>query len=178
VSLYLQYLKGMSATAAGLIMMCQPLTMAVFSPLAGRLSDKFEPRHIATLGMLVSACGLLLLSNLQISSTQAYLISALVTTGLGFSLFSSPNVNAIMSSVEKRSYGSANGVMATMRIVGQMSSMVLVTLIFVIVIGSVEIVPENYADLEKAIRLTFTIAAMLCVPGLYFSVARGKLRTA
>lgn len=176
VSLYLQYLKGLSATAAGLIMMSQPLTMAIFSPLAGRLSDKFEPKHLATLGMFISACGLVLLSNLRIESTQTYLIIALVITGLGFSLFSSPNVNAIMSSVEKRSYGSANGVMATMRIVGQMSSMVLVTLVLVIIIGSVEIEPANYVALEKAIRMTFTIAAMLCVPGLYFSMARGKMR--
>lgn len=175
VSLYLQYLKGLSATTAGMIMMCQPLTMAVFSPLAGRLSDRFEPKHLATSGMAISACGLILLSNLQIESTLNYLVFALVTTGLGFSLFSSPNVNAIMSSVEKRSYGSANGVMATMRIVGQMSSMVLVTLIFVIVIGTVEITPLNYDALEKAIRLTFTIAAMLCVPGLYFSIARGRM---
>lgn len=176
ISLYLQYLKGMSATSAGLIMMCQPLTMALFSPLAGRLSDRFEPKHIATVGMAISCLGLLLLSNLQINSNIDYLIFALVTTGLGFSLFSSPNVNAIMGSVEKRAYGSVNGVMATMRIVGQMSSMVLVTLMFALMIGSVEIKPDNYPDLEKAIRMTFTIAAVLCVPGLYFSMARGRVR--
>ena len=176
VSLYLQYLKGMSATAAGLIMMCQPLTMAIFSPLAGRLSDRFEPCRLASLGMAISCGGLILLSNLRTDSSLTYLVLALVFTGLGFSLFSSPNVNAIMSSVEKRSFGSANGAMATMRIVGQMSSMVLVTLIFAIVIGSVEIGVSNYDDLEKAIRLTFTIASMLCLPGLYFSIARGKMR--
>ena len=158
-------------------MMCQPLTMALFSPLAGRLSDKIEPRYLATAGMAVSCFGLILLSNLQIESNLNYLILALVTTGFGFSLFSSPNVNAIMGSVEKHSYGSANGMVATMRIVGQMSSMILVTLIFTLYIGSVEIVPENYPALESAIRHTFTIAALLCVPGLYFSMARGKLRT-
>jgi len=103
-----------------------------------------------------------------------YLIGALVITGFGFSLFSSPNVSAIMGSVEKRSFGSANGVMATMRIFGQMTSMVLVTLVFALVIGPVEIDVSNYDALEKAIRLTFSIAACLCLPGLYFSVARGK----
>jgi len=174
VSLYLQYLKELSATTTGVIMMCQPMTMALFSPVAGRLSDKFEPKHIATAGMAISGCGLILLSNLQIESGLDYLIFALVITGLGFSLFSSPNVNAIMSAVEKRFYGSATGVMATMRIVGQMSSMVLITLIFAIIIGSVEITRDNYEALENAIRLTFTIGAMLCVPGLYFSIAKRK----
>ncbi len=176
VSLYLQYLKGMSAVSAGLIMMCQPLTMAIFSPLAGRLSDKFEPRYLATIGMAVSCGGLLLLSELNIDSNLNYLIGALIMTGFGFSLFSSPNVNAIMGSVEKRSLGSANGVMATMRIFGQMTSMVLVTLVFALIIGPVEIDVANYDALEKAIRLTFSIAACLCLPGLYFSVARGKIR--
>jgi len=178
ISLYLQYLKGMSATAAGLIMMCQPLTMAIFSPLAGRLSDKIEPRYLATVGMAISCGGLLLLSNLHIASNINYLIAALITTGFGFSLFSSPNVNAIMGSVEKRSFGSANGVMATMRIFGQMTSMVLVTLVFALIIGPVEIQASNYDALEKAIRLTFSIAASLCLPGLYFSMARGKVRAA
>lgn len=177
VSLYLQYLKGLSALSAGMIMMCQPLTMAIFSPIAGRLSDKIEPRYLATAGMAVSCGGLLLLSNLQADSDLSYLIAALVTTGFGFSLFSSPNVSAIMGSVEKRSFGSANGVMATMRIFGQMTSMVLVTLIFSLIIGPVEIEPSNYIELEKAIRLIFSIAASLCLPGLYFSVARGKRRT-
>ncbi len=176
VSLYLQYLKGLSATSAGLIMMCQPLTMAIFSPLAGRLSDKIEPRHLATLGMFISACGLVLLSNLRIQSSLNFLIFSLVITGFGFSLFSSPNVNAIMSSVEKRFYGSANGVMATMRIIGQMTSMVLVTLIFALIIGSVEIIPEIYPALEKAIHTTFMIAALLCFPGILLSISRGKLR--
>ena len=157
-------------------MMCQPLTMALFSPLAGRLSDKFEPRHLATLGMFISACGLILLSNIRIESSLNFLIFSLVTTGFGFSLFSSPNVNAIMGSVEKRFYGSANGVMATMRIIGQMTSMVLVTLMFALIIGSVEIIPENYLALEKAIRTTFMIAALLCFPGILLSISRGKLR--
>lgn len=177
VSLYLQYLKGLSATTAGIIMMCQPLTMALFSPLAGRLSDKIEPRYLATMGMAISCGGLLLLSNLQITSSINYLIAALVITGFGFSLFSSPNVSAIMGSVEKRSLGSANGVVATMRIFGQMTSMALVTLVFALTLGSVEIQVSNYQELEKAIRLIFTLAACLCLPGLYFSVARGKLRS-
>ncbi|MEQ8289097.1 MAG: MFS transporter [Gammaproteobacteria bacterium] len=175
VSLYLQYLKELSATTAGIIMMCQPLTMALFSPLAGRLSDRFEPRQLASTGMLISALGLVLLANLTQASTLGYLIVALVTTGLGFGLFSSPNVNAIMSSVDKQNFGRANGVVATMRIVGQMSSMMLVTLVFAMVIGTVQIQPDNYYSLEKAIRLIFAIAACLCLPGLYFSMARGKL---
>ena len=174
VNLFLQYLKGLSATTAGLIMMCQPMTMAIFSPIAGRLSDKFEPRYLSTVGMAITCFGLVMLSNLRIDSELNYLILSLVITGFGFSLFSPPNVNAIMGSVEKKFYGSATGAMATMRIIGQMSSMVLVTLIFALIIGNVDINHENYGALESAIRIIFAISAILCIPGLYLSMARGN----
>ena len=175
ISLYLQYLKGLSASAAGLFMMIQPLTMAVFSPFAGKLSDRIEPRVLASAGMVLTAIGLVMLSFLNGVSATIYLVMALVITGLGFSLFSSPNTNAIMSSVEKRYYGSASGSIATMRVLGQMSSMIVVTLVFAIIIGQVEIRPANYANLQQAIHLCFLIAATLCVPGFIFSLTRGRM---
>ena len=175
VSLYLQYLKELTATTAGFIMMCQPVTMALFSPLAGKLSDRFEPRRIATAGVIINAAGLFLLANLSSDTPISYLLVALVLTGLGFGFFSSPNVNAIISSVEKKQLGSANGVVASMRIVGQMSSMILVTLVFALLLGTAEIQPDNYPMLEKSIRAIFSIAALLCLPAFYFSIARGKL---
>ena len=175
ISLYLQYLKDMTASAAGLFMMIQPLTMALFSPLAGKLSDKVEPRIIASAGMMLTALGLFMLAMLNGVSSPVYLVGALIITGLGFSLFSSPNSNAIMGSVEKRYYGSAAGSLATMRILGQMSSMVLVTLVFALLIGQVQIQPENYASLQQAIRLCFMISAGLCIPGLFFSLVRGRM---
>ena len=175
ISLYLQYLKGMQAGAAGLIMMIQPLTMAILSPGAGRLSDRVEPRILASAGMAVTATGLIMLAMMNGIVSTHYLVAALVITGIGFSLFSSPNTNAIMGAVEKRYYGSASGSLATMRVLGQMTSMVLVTLIFALVIGQVEIQPENYADLRHAIHLCFAIAAGLCLPGIIFSLARGRM---
>ena len=175
VSLYLQYLKDFSATVAGMIMMIQPLVMAIFSPLTGKLSDKLEPRYISTTGMALTLIGLVLLSLLTEDSVLIYLIMALALTGLGFSLFSPPNVNAIMSSVEKRYFGSATAVLATMRIVGQLSSMILVAMIFSIVLGNVEISEQYYPELERSIRTCFTIAASLCVIGMLFSYYRGEM---
>lgn len=177
ISLYLQYLKGMNATTAGLIMMIQPLTMAVFSPFTGKLSDWVEPLVIATIGMMLTTVGLLMLAYINSVNSIYYLIAALITTGLGFSLFSSPNSNAIMSAIEKQFYGSAAGSIATMRTLGQMNSMLLVTLVFALIIGQVEIQPENYPDLQKAIQYCFTIAASLCLFGIFFSMARGRVHS-
>jgi len=175
VSLYLQYLKGLSATMTGTIMMVQPLTMAVFSPFIGRLSDRLEPRIIASVGMVITACGLLMLGSMNMHSTISTLIIALIITGFGFSLFSSPNANAIMSAVDKQYYGSATGSLATMRILGQMTSMVVVTLVFSTIIGQITIEPSIYQDLMQAISICFFISASLCIPGFIFSLVRGRM---
>ena len=175
VSLYLQLILGMSASAAGSIMMIQPLTMAALSPVCGRLSDSIEPRVIATGGVFVTVLGLSLLASLDSSTGLAVVISALIITGSGFSLFSSPNVNAIMSSVEKRYYGSATAAMATMRIVGQLTSMILVTLVFNLMLSNTEISADNMQALGQAISTTFIVASILCFSGIFFSLTRGKL---
>ncbi len=175
VSLYLQYLKGYPASTAGLVMMTQPLIMALFSPLAGRLSDRIEPRVLASYGIALTIIGLILLASMNSHSSTYILITALIITGAGFGLFSSPNTNAIMGAVEKKQYGIAAGTNATMRVVGQMASMIMVTLIMTLMIGPVEIAPENYAQLQNVIRITFVLAALICLPGIYFSLSRGKM---
>ncbi|MCG8324720.1 MAG: MFS transporter, partial [Thiotrichales bacterium] len=176
VSLYLQYILGMAAAAAGAVMMIQPLTMAILSPVSGRLSDRIEPRLIATAGIIVTIAGLFLFASLDNQSELLLVITALLITGTGFSLFSSPNVNAIMSSVEERYYGSATATMATMRIVGQLTSMVVVTLVFNLMLANAEITGATLPQLGRAISTTFFIAALLCCSGVLFSSARGRLR--
>ena len=178
LSLYLQYLKGLSASAAGMIMMLQPISMAILSPLTGRLSDRIEPRILASLGMLVTAVGLLMLAMLSSSSSFLRVALALLMTGVGFSLFSSPNVNAIMSSVDHKHYGSASAAVATTRLIGQLSSIVLVTLALTLIMGKRPISPETYPQLEQSIRLSFSIAAALCIPGILLSLVRGRIHPA
>lgn len=174
ISFYLQHIKALSATYAGVIMMVQPLTMAVFSPFVGYFSDRIRPGLLTSAGMCLTAAGLFSLSMLEANSTMYYLVFALVLSGFGFALFSSPNASAIMGSVKKDRYGSASGVLATTRLLGQMLSMTLVTLIFALVIGHVEITAAVYQALQQAIGLCFLAAGGLCVLGLIFSVGSGR----
>ena len=64
LSLYLQYIRGFPASYAGTILVIQPVMMALFSPWAGRLSDRIEPAKIASTGMAILAVGLFLLTML------------------------------------------------------------------------------------------------------------------
>lgn len=176
LSLYLQYIKGFDPRAAGLVLIAQPVVMAAFSPLAGRLSDRLEPRLVASLGMGVSAAGLFLFVWLNAHSGLGFIVAALMLVGFGFALFSSPNTNAIMSSVDKKYYGVASATLATMRMVGQMLSMGIATLVFSLFIGNVQITPAIYPLFLNSIRVSFIVFFVLCCCGVFFSLARGRLR--
>ena len=175
ISLYLQYLKGFDVQTAGFIMMVQPLVMAVVSPFAGKVSDQVEPRLIASAGMAITAIGQACLATMAPDTPVSAIAIYLAMSGFGFALFSSPNVNAIMGSVDRARYGAAASSLATMRVVGQMTSMAIMSLAFAVLLGPVAITDSNLPVLERALSFSFSIAAALCMPGIYLSLARGRV---
>ncbi|MCE5248727.1 MFS transporter [bacterium] len=176
MSLYLQYVKGLRPQEAGLILVSQPLVQAVFSPLAGRLSDRIESRIIASAGMTVTVMGLVLLTFLDATTTLTYIGACLVVLGFGFALFSSPNTNAIMSSVDKRFYGVASATVGTMRLTGQMLSMGIAMLVLAVHVGNVKITPENHPLFLISMKTVFILFAALCFGGIFASLSRGNVR--
>lgn len=175
LSLYLQYLKGLPATTTGLLLMVQPLFMAILAPFTGRMSDRMEPRLLSSSGMAVTAVGLFLMATLNQESSTAIIIVTLAITGTGFSLFTPPNVNAIMGSVDSKDAGSASSAMSTIRLIGQLSSMVIVSLMLSVFVGASVIDESNLDSLEHAIRNSFLLATILCIPGVALSLARGSI---
>jgi EmrB/QacA subfamily drug resistance transporter len=177
ISLYLQYLHGLDARSAGLIMISQPLVMTILSPVAGKLSDKRNPGVIASVGMGLTATGLILLCFITQETPHSLIVGLLILMGIGFGLFSSPNSNAIMSSVEKKHLGVASGVVGTMRMVGQMLSMGIAMMILSIYIGRQQITPDVYPGYIAGMRTGFIIFSVLCILGIFASLARNsKLR--
>ncbi len=174
LSLDLQYTRGFSPEYAGLVLIAAPVMQAVVSPFAGRLSDRIDPGIIASVGMGLSALGLFILVFLSETSPLSYYIVALIVLGFGFGLFSSPNTNAIMSSVEKRYYGVASGLVGTMRLLGQMLSMGISLMIFAIIIGPVEITPVYYPQVVLSLHYAFILFTILCIIGIFASLQRGK----
>lgn len=175
LSLYLQYIKGYSPQGAGLILMAAPAIMAISSPFAGRLSDRIEPRLIASAGMSINVVGLLLYALLNEHSTVSFIVASLLLNGLGFALFSSPNANAVMSSVEKAYLGVASGTNATMRATGMVFSMGIAMLIFALYMGKVEITPRYYPEFLISMKVMFVIFTFLCLSGIFVSLA-GKVK--
>lgn len=177
LSYYLQYIKGFEPHAAGLILVFQPILMAVTAPIAGRMSDRFDARIIATAGMATVTIALFTLTFLDFNTPLTDIIIGLVVLGLGFGLFSSPNTNVIMGSVERKFYGVASATVSTMRLIGQTMSIGIATLIFALFIGRVQITPEQYPSLLESIQLCFVVFTILCFVGVFVSWYRGNKKS-
>ncbi|MEG3224369.1 MAG: MFS transporter [Methanobacteriales archaeon Met13] len=176
LSLYLQYVKGMGPQSAGLLLAVQPVMMAIFSPLAGMLSDKIEPYRMAGLGMGLTTLGLAGLTFLGEDTNLGLVVVCLVALGMGFTLFSSPNTNVIMGSVESRLYGAASATLTSMRVLGQMSGMAVAILVLNIVMGSAIISPENYPSFIYSSQLSFALFAGTAFIGMILSLSGKKIR--
>jgi EmrB/QacA subfamily drug resistance transporter len=176
LSLYLQYIRGLTPEKAGLILVVQPVMQTLLTPLTGKLSDKVEPRILTSAGMALIFIGLLTFSFLSPNTPTWEIILVLFVLGVGFALFSSPNSNAIMSSVVPKYFGVASAVMSTMRSVGQMLSMGITMIIMAVVIGRVTITPEYYSVFLTSTKIAFGAFSVLCAVGIYTSLSRGKVR--
>ena len=175
LSLYLQFIRGFSAETAGMILVAQPVVQMIFSPVAGKLSDRVEPQVVATIGMAITALGLSFFIFLTPLTPLYEIIFSLMVLGFGYALFSSPNTNAIMSSVNIRYLGIAASMNATMRSLGQVLSMAIAMICFSVFIGSVAITPSVYPALLTSITVAFLIFTGLCIAGVGISYVRGTI---
>lgn len=174
LSLYLQYIQNMTPQAAGTLLVVQPVVMALGSPLVGRLSERIEARWLTSGGMLMTTIGIACYTQLDGATPRSWILANLVFLGAGFALFSSPNISAIMGSVDKGRYGVASGVVAVMRLLGQMLSMAMATVVLALMLGNVLITPSLYPRFLRSIHVVFACSAALCALGVFFSFARGK----
>jgi len=170
LSLYLQYAKHLTPRETGMLLMMQPVLMALVSVFSGRLSDRFNPKWLASSGMAISVIGLSMLAFLTIDSSNAYILTALGVLGFGFGLFSSPNTNVVMSSVENRHYGVASATLATMRNLGMMFSMAIASLSVHMFIGNRQLGDATITDFMHSSKMIFLLFSVLCLLGVFTSL--------
>ena len=176
LSLYLQYIKALSAEQAGALLIAGTAVQAGFSPFAGRLSDRVEPRLVATFGMGLCVVGLLMLLFVEQTTGVWYVAAVQCVFGLGFAFFSSPNTSTIMGSVERRFLGVASASVAVMRSTGMSLSMGITALVLALTVGRKELLPADYPAFLVSMRISLVIFAVLCGFGVVASLARGSVR--
>ncbi len=179
LSLYLQAIRGMSARHAGLLLVSQPLMQGVFTLLFGKVSDRIQPRLVASAGMALAAATLFFFSFLSAETSLASIVSVLALLGLSFALFAAPNANALMASVDSRAFGVASGMLVSSGTVGQLLSMGLTSLVFALYAGPV-VMNSRFSDqavpLLQSMRLLFMIFFVVALLGVLVSFLRGNVK--
>lgn len=175
LSLYLQYIKGFSPQVAGAVLVAQPVMQVITSPFTGRLSDKVEPRIVSSAGMALVCGGLVSFIFLADTTSVARIIVSLMILGIGFALFSSPNANAVMSSVTPKYIGVASATMHTMIALANAFSMGITMIIMGMVMGRVVITQEYYPAFLTTARIGFGVFSAICFGGIFVSLSRGKV---
>jgi len=177
MSLYLQNIKHISAKDTGLLLIAQPVFMAIFSPLAGKLSDKNEPQIIASIGMTIITICLGFLIFIDLFFSKILIVFLMSILGFGYALFSSPNSNAVMSSVKNSMFSIAASTLSSMRMIGQSFSMGIVTMVFSIILGTVKFATVDSLMLLSSIKLVLLIFVIMCFGGVFSSLARGSMHS-
>lgn len=178
LSLYLQYIRGLSPADAGQLMLLQAMMMAILAPLAGRLSDRLEPRILASLGCVFFAIGFVILALLDQDSGLSQVVIALLVMGTGFGLFSSPNNNGALSVVPHDKLSIASSLLNISRTLGNMLGMAVVVFLFNLFIGNAQLVPEQYPALMRLLEIAFMLCAGYALVAAWRSWSRGKVRAA
>jgi MFS family permease len=171
-SLYLQYVKGMSAREAGLVLIVQPLMQTLLSPWCGRLADRFPAARVATVGMTLCAAGLAIAATVGAATPLLVILVMLALLGTGFALFSSPNVSVILGSVEPRYLGVASGLNSSMRTLGMMTSMSIITVILATFMAGQTVTAATLPQFLLSMHTALLVFCGLCVIGIACSAGR------
>ena len=171
---HFQYVRGWDAQMSGMILIITPIIMAIMAPNAGKLSDKIHPQKLAALGMGIATVALLILTFLTGKTPLYMVIIAMILQGIGMGLFSSPNMNAIMSSVPPKDAPTASASQATMRTIGQTMSLGLLTLVFAWIMGSLELAPQYAGMIVQASQIICGICTAACLLAIFASLVGVK----
>jgi DHA2 family multidrug resistance protein-like MFS transporter len=133
---YLQHTLGRSEVATGLLMTPWPLVTAFVAPIAGRLSDRFAPARLCSLGLIIMGMGMASIALIGVAPSSLDLTWRLALCGLGFGLFQSPNNRIIISSAPRERSGGASGLQSMGRLLGQSIGAAFVAIVFGLVQGN------------------------------------------
>ena len=176
---FLQQILNLSPADAGIVVLGVPIMMAVIGPLAGRHSDKIDPKYLTTLGMS-GMCILIIILGLTLNASSSPLVILLLLCAFGASIafFTSPNGNSVMSSAVKTKLGLAGGLLALSRNIGFSLGISISTAMFIVIKeffaqingGSV----NDTLNYVPAFQLMLLITGIYAIVGIILTYFRGS----
>lgn len=178
---YLDYVLGLSSKKIGLVMMAVPISVFFVAPISGYFYDRIGARFLTTSGLIIAACGLLLLCFLSAESTAFDVAWRLAVLGCGQALFLAPNSATVLENVRPDQTGVSSGMLATARNLGMLSGVSLAGLLFGMIFSKLtggldlrQYSPDQVQNFIYALKLTFSVTAAFSIFGAVLSSLRGK----
>lgn len=186
VIMYLQGPRAMTPFAASLLLIPAYVIGGLLAPYAGRLSDRFGARVIASIGLAVQAFGFVVYSMLGMNTASMLVIIGAVLNGIGNSAFFPANNSAVMNSASPQSYGMASGLLRTFANIGMVCSFAVALLIaslsiprnlaFQIFLGVGGLSSELSQAFIVGMHSALLVSISLLIIAVVLSVMRGKER--
>lgn len=182
---YFQGPEQKDPLTAGILLTPLAVGMLILSPISGYLSDRYGSRLLASLGLVVSAIGLVGMAFIQINTPYWYIALTMLLVGGGSGLFNSPNTAAIMASVRPGQRGIAAGTRTMLMNTGGVFSIAFAlaivagtlpkTVMFQIFAGVTAGVPQSALQpFIAGMHLSFWLMAGISLLGALASALRGK----
>jgi EmrB/QacA subfamily drug resistance transporter len=169
----------LAPVSAGLLLSVVPAVTSLLAPLAGWLSDRYGSWWPSLVGLVVQVVALVLISRLDAESSLLHVGMVLVLLGVALGLFIAPNTSFIMGSVPRDQLGVASGMVTTMRSLGVVTGVALLTSIYAARSAEHRAATGNVADaafVVSAFQDAFTFAALLCLVAVGLALVRGRPR--
>ena len=171
LSLHMQSVMGHTAAVAGQVLAVGTVLMALIAPVAGRLADRVRPSVIASCGVALALAACVAAAFLDRDSSLAVIAGVLAVQGLGFALFSSPNMTMVMNAVPPERTGIAGALSASARSLGMVTGMLMVGALVSLHLGHNAIGADPAAFVET-MRMSFWVLAALTAAALVISIKR------
>lgn len=167
---HFQYVRGWNAQISGMMLIVTPIIMAIMAPNSGKLSDKIHPQKLAAFGMSITTVALIILIFLDANMPLYLVVLAMILQGIGMGLFTTPNTNAIMSSVPPNETPNASAAQSAMRTIGQTMSLGLLTLIFAWIMGNLTLSSQYSSMIVQSSQLICIICTIICIVAIFASL--------
>jgi predicted MFS family arabinose efflux permease len=167
LTLYFQQVLGFSALKTGVAYLPLSLTLIAASGVASRFVDRFTPKPILVIGLLISTVGFVVLTTVSGHGDYAsHVVPAMIILGIGMGMSFVPVTIAGTSGVAPEDSGLASGLLNTTQQVG--GSLGLAILSSVATSRTTSALHSGLAlpaALTHGFKGAFVVGALLCATG-------------
>lgn len=162
----LQQIYHYSVLESAFIFTPWPVAVAICAPIAGKLSNYFNPTQLSTIGIIIFCLGLGSLALLPEVASVKDLLWRVAICGVGYGFFLPPNNKEMFANVVRNRTITASGVLSTVRTTGQSIGAALVAMLIAILNRSIGITDTKFSI------LVFVLACIIAAISSIASILR------